>query len=219
MFSKYYIAFSSIVILGILIISSCTKRNTNTASSNIDVPVTTTKPKYYYQLQPGLFDITRRMAPIDDKMNILENADFPHGAYPLILKGSIKSTDVCEIDTFKYNWQNDTILCINYCSEKSDWFTCQLISSMDSVSAFNDRDIDSDISMHHGKVKQLPMRFKCIPVFKEWNDAEISSICITKDYDKSYPAQLYINRLIIKDGQIIDTRYVKCDYIDHRKIK
>lgn len=215
MFSKYYLAFSGIVILGLLIISSCTKRNTNTKSSNIDVPATTTKPKYYYQIQPGLSDITRRMAPIDDKMNILENADFPPGAYPLILKGSIKSTDVCEIDTFKYNWQNDTILCINYCYEKADWFTCQLISSMDSVSAYNDR--DSDISMRRDRGKQIPMRFKCIPVFKEWNDSKISSIC--KNYNKSDTGQLYINRLIIKDGQIIDTRYIKCDYIDDRKIE
>lgn len=217
MFSKYYLAFSSIVIFGILIISSCTTRNTDTASSNIDVPATTTKPKYYYQIQPGLFDITRRMAPIDDKMSILENADFPPGASPLILKGSIKSTDICEIDTFKYNWQNDTILCINYCSEKSDWFICQLISSMDSVSAFNNSDIDSDISMRRDKGKRVPMSFKCIPVFKEWNDSKISSIC--KNNNKSDTAQLYINRLIIRDGQLIDTRYVKCDYIDHRKIQ
>ncbi|MDE7473539.1 MAG: hypothetical protein K2M68_08150 [Muribaculaceae bacterium] len=159
------------------------------------------------------------MAPIDDKMNILENADFPPGAYPLLLNGYIKSTDVCEIDTFKYNWQNDTILCINYCSEKSDWFTCQLISSMDSVSAFNNRNEDRDISMRLHRDKQVPMKFKCIPFFKEWNDSKISSICITKDYDKSDSARLYINRFIIKAGQIIDTRYVKCDYIDHRKIK
>ncbi|MDE6403328.1 MAG: hypothetical protein K2K86_05940, partial [Muribaculaceae bacterium] len=88
----------------------------------------------YYKLQPGLLAIVNQIFTNDEFRKSLDFDTRMH-AYPEILRGSIDSKRFNEIDTFKYNWKCDTIICINLWPRDvvGGVGDCKLISSMDSI--------------------------------------------------------------------------------------
>lgn len=178
-------------------------------------------PRYisYSKFQPGLLGIADQM--VKEHVNKQED-DGILEVYPKLLDFTMLEQDQITnaIDTFKYNWKNDIILYINSIDVASACNECELISSQDSVKAiqmFPELELDRSIRT------ELKDNHKYLNAIKDWDKTVLDTICISHLPDEpptiSSSYYYYISRLIIKNGRIVNARYIRCDYIDTSKIK
>ncbi|MDE7385645.1 MAG: hypothetical protein K2N28_00740 [Muribaculaceae bacterium] len=168
-------------------------------------------PRYisYSKFQPGLLGIADQM--VKEYVNKQEN-DWILEVYPILLDFTMLEQDQNTIatDTFKYNWKNDIILYINNIDVAYACHKCELISSQDSVRALQmfhkielDRSIRTELKDNH----------KYLNAIKNWNKTVLDSICISNASICS-SHYYYVCRLIIKNGKLVDARYIRCKHID-----
>ena len=137
----------------------------------------------YYLLQPGLFSIANQMPKKYGGMLHKEYRDGDSiGAYPWLLHANVLKKNFSNVDTFRFNWHCDTILCTNYSRDSNGTFKhkCDLVSSIDSVKVY---DIDYDPLFTHGFYMDDRYKGTYMRAIRHWAEKLIDEIFLP---DKCY---------------------------------
>ncbi|MDE7387605.1 MAG: hypothetical protein K2N28_10780 [Muribaculaceae bacterium] len=169
----------------------------------------------YCKFQPGLLSIVNQ-AFTNDVFRKSLDFNTRMDAYPEILRGSIDSKRFNEIDTFKYNWKCDTIICINLWPRDvvGGVGDCKLISSMDSI-FFDGEEHNIDI-IRQNIYMNTEVKDIYYGIMRRWDKDGLDSICYNgRVYDGSVHG---LSRWVIKDGVLLDLKYLRCEDISEHKI-
>lgn len=169
----------------------------------------------YFTIQPGLYDIANQMPPELGRLRINKDAFDPLGAYPIILNYYIPDNNKNNIDTFKYNWKNDMIVCVNRLDIVGGDDYCELISSMDTLLAI----WDDTVKLNRNCNTELKGNRKYLESIKQWNDTVLNSICLPDDGYIHSGYSYSLSRLTIQNGKLIDVRTKWCKHIDSYRLK
>ena len=169
----------------------------------------------YFTMQPGLYDIANQMLEEYGRLRINKDSSDPLGAYPIILNYYISDKDKINIDTFKYNWENDIIICINQLDIVGCDDSCELISSMDTLLAIR----DDTVKLNRNCNTELTSNRKYLESIKQWNDTVLNSICLPDDGHIHSGNRYSVSRLTIQKGKLIDVRTKWCKDIDSYRLR
>ncbi len=164
----------------------------------------------YYLLQPGLFSIANQMPKKYGGMlhKVYRDGD-SIGAYPWLLHAYVLKKNFSNIDTFRFNWHCDTILCTNYSRDSNGTFKhkCDLVSSIDSVKVY---DIDYDPYFIHGFHMDNRYKDTYMRAIRHWDKKLLDEIFLP---DTCYwtRERLTISRFVIKNGKLTDVKSM-CSY-------
>ncbi len=168
----------------------------------------------YCLVQPGLCNIYNQILEnntIINKDSCKKNFDI---VYPHMLRMQLSEKQLKNIDTLRYNWNNDTIICKNFTDIVTAVHSqCDLISSLDSVRIF---DVYDNPLFTHGYVMDVRYKSKYIDVLKKWDENIINEICRSSGIFSS--GSIDISRIIIKDGKLTDVKYKTCVDIEYEKL-
>ena len=148
----------------------------------------------YYLFQPGLFYIANQISE--------EHRD--KGAYPSLLHAYILEKNYNNIDTFKFNWHCDTILCKNYSKDNNGTFKrrCELVSSIDSVKVYS---LEYDPFFTHGFYMDDRYKDTYMRAIRHWDEKMLEEIFLPDSCYWTYES-LVISRLVIEGGKLIDVK-------------
>ncbi|MDE7473538.1 MAG: hypothetical protein K2M68_08145 [Muribaculaceae bacterium] len=152
----------------------------------------------YYLFQPGLYYIANQ---IRDNNN-------GNWAYPSLLNAYILEKKFNNIDTFKFNWHCDTILCKNYSKDNNGTFKrrCELVSSIDSVKVYS---LEYDPFFTHGFYMDDRYKDTYMRAIRHWDEKMLEEIFLPDSCFFFPPEFLTISRLVIEDGKLIDVKSMR----------
>ena len=173
----------------------------------------------YYKFQPGLLAIVNQIFTNDEFRKAMDY-NTRMDAYPQLLREKVNPSLFQETDTFKYNWRNDTIICVNLWRRDVECIggragDCKLISSQDTLWAYG---YQPEVDIERFKIYMNP-EVKAIyyGIMRRWDKEGLDSIC---EYEGIIcdGAVHGLSRWVIKDGVLLDLKYLRCEHISEHKI-
>lgn len=225
---RIYLVLVMCAALPVLLLCRCSCRSGDARASNLPAVLDVQKamdaaacvPKgNFYKFQPGLLAIVNQIFKNDEFRTSLD-FETRMAAYPQLLRENVNPSLFQETDTFKYNWKNDTIICINLWSREvvciGGWAgDCDLISSQDTLLAYG---YQPEVDIKRFKMYMNP-EVKAIyyGIMRRWDKEGLDSICEYEGVicDGSVHG---LSRWVIKDGVLLDLKYLRCEDISEHKI-
>ena len=158
----------------------------------------------YFTIQPGLFNISNQMSEEYGSMRRKKHTIGGISAYPTLLNANVPEKYLNRIDTFRFNWHCDTILCKNYSRDDNGDFrhNCELVSSFDSVKVY---DLDNEPYFTHGFYMDDRYKDTYVRAIRLWDEKLLDNIFLP-DSGHLTSEFLVISRLVIEDGKLIDVK-------------
>lgn len=165
----------------------------------------------YYRYVPQLLSIYNQINDSIDSIITQEEFDgFSKGdhIFPLLFNGTIRLNDGLIPDTLKYNWDRDTIVCINQGDCVSFSHSCMIYSLTDSIMAFDIFPLKGSYTTYERIFDKKDISIVDVDKLFNWDEQYICNELLT--YDESHAMtsnSITVSRIIVNKGNIVDLKY------------
>lgn len=199
------------VIIIVIISISITQCNSNKNHNYINTDCNRDTIGNYYIYVPQLLSIYNQIT--DSIGSIITQTEFDGYSkgdciFPLLFNGTVRLNEESIPDTLKYNWNRDTIVCINQADCVSFYHNCVLYSLSDSLVASDIFPLKGMYTTYENKFDKNEVSFINIDKIMNWDEQYIESNLLTYDESHNMTSNaITISRIIVREGCITDFKY------------